>query len=51
MRPTEVDLLMGDPTKARTKLGWKHTVTFDQLIKEMIEADLELARQHNKRTG
>jgi GDPmannose 4,6-dehydratase len=50
MRPTEVDLLMGDPTKARTKLGWKHTVTFDQLIKEMIEADLELARQHNKRT-
>lgn len=39
-RPTEVDLLIGDPTKARTKLGWKHTVTFQELVREMVESDL-----------
>jgi GDPmannose 4,6-dehydratase len=51
MRPTEVDLLIGDPTKARTKLGWKHQVSFDELIKEMMMADMALASQHNKRIG
>jgi GDPmannose 4,6-dehydratase len=40
-RPTEVDLLLGDPTKARTKLGWKPTITFDKLIEIMVEADLK----------
>jgi GDPmannose 4,6-dehydratase len=38
-RPTEVDLLLGDPGKARQKLGWKHRTTFEQLVAEMIEAD------------
>ena len=43
-RPTEVDLLIGDPTKAREKLGWRHTVTARELAKEMVEADLEALR-------
>lgn len=41
-RPTEVDLLLGDATKARTKLGWKHRVTFDSLVTEMVDADIAL---------
>ena len=41
-RPTEVELLVGDPTKARTKLGWKHRVNFDELIKEMLNSDMAL---------
>jgi GDPmannose 4,6-dehydratase len=41
-RPTEVDLLLGDPSKARARLGWKHRVTFDELVREMMEADLKL---------
>jgi GDPmannose 4,6-dehydratase len=40
LRPTEVDLLIGDPSKARQKLGWKPTVTFEQLVALMVEADL-----------
>ncbi len=39
-RPTEVDLLLGDPGKAFKKLGWKHTVTFSQLVSEMVASDL-----------
>jgi GDPmannose 4,6-dehydratase len=39
-RPTEVDVLMGDPSKARDKLGWRHKVSFDTLVKEMVNADL-----------
>jgi len=39
-RPTEVDLLIGDPTKARTQLGWTHEVGFQQLVAEMVESDL-----------
>ena len=38
-RPTEVDHLLGDPSKARQMLGWKHTTPFSQLVGEMIEAD------------
>ena len=34
-RPTEVDLLLGDPTKAKNELGWKPKTTFDQLVEEM----------------
>src|SRR5436305_1588699 len=41
-RPTEVDLLLGDPSKAHTKLGWKHRVSFAELIAEMVESDLAL---------
>jgi GDPmannose 4,6-dehydratase len=40
-RPTEVDLLLGDPAKARKVLGWKHEITFPQLVKEMVASDLE----------
>ncbi|MTD94684.1 GDP-mannose 4,6-dehydratase [Hyphomicrobium sp. xq] len=39
-RPTEVDLLLGDATKARTKLGWEAKTTFDELVVEMVESDL-----------
>jgi len=38
-RPTEVDLLLGDPTKARRKLRWRHKIGFAQLVSEMVEAD------------
>jgi GDPmannose 4,6-dehydratase len=39
-RPTEVDLLLGDPAKAQRELGWKHTTPLAQLVKEMVAADL-----------
>jgi GDPmannose 4,6-dehydratase len=39
-RPAEVDLLIGDPSKARRELGWRPTVTFPQLVRRMVEADL-----------
>jgi GDPmannose 4,6-dehydratase len=41
-RPTEVDLLIGDPTKAKTKLGWKPKRTVQDMVKEMVESDLKL---------
>jgi GDPmannose 4,6-dehydratase len=41
VRPAEVDLLLGDPTKARKVLGWKPTVTFEELVTMMVDADLE----------
>lgn len=41
-RPTEVDLLIGDATKARTKLGWQHRIAFESLVTEMVNADLAL---------
>ena len=41
-RPTEVDLLIGDPTKAHTKLGWSHRVSFVDLVKEMVASDLKI---------
>jgi GDPmannose 4,6-dehydratase len=44
-RPTEVESLLGDPTKARQKLGWSAEVTFEELVTEMIEADLEEAKR------
>jgi GDPmannose 4,6-dehydratase len=42
LRPAEVDLLIGDPAKARAKLGWQPEVSFPQLVQLMVEADLEL---------
>ncbi len=46
-RPTEVDTLLGDPTKAREKLGWRPRIRFEELISEMVEADLkEAERDH-----
>lgn len=47
-RPTEVDLLLGDPSKAHRVLGWKHTVSFADMISEMVASDLDsLAREHH----
>jgi GDPmannose 4,6-dehydratase len=48
-RPAEVDALLGDPTKARTKLGWSHKTTFRDLVREMVEADLvEVEREYRR---
>jgi GDPmannose 4,6-dehydratase len=44
MRPAEVDLLVGDPSKAGRKLGWEPSVTFASLIQMMVEADLRMLR-------
>ena len=41
MRPAEVDLLLGKPSKAKQQLGWQPEVTFEQLVKLMVESDLE----------
>jgi GDPmannose 4,6-dehydratase len=46
-RPAEVELLIGDPSKARTQLGWEPKVRFKELVKIMVEADLKLA-EHEK---
>jgi GDPmannose 4,6-dehydratase len=49
-RPTEVDLLLGDPTKARETLGWTATTRFKDLVSEMVKADLEaVPAEHNRR--
>jgi len=45
-RPTEVATLLGDPSKAKEKLGWVPEITLDQMIAEMVEHDLEQAKQH-----
>jgi GDPmannose 4,6-dehydratase len=45
-RPAEVDLLIGDPSKAKRVLGWKPEITFPQLIRMMVEADLERIGKH-----
>lgn len=48
-RPTEVDLLIGDPAKANSKLGWKHTTSFPDLVKEMVASDLQLVKDETNR--
>ena len=50
LRPSEVDLLLGDASKARTKLGWQPRVSFDELVKMMVEHDMELARRERTLT-
>jgi GDPmannose 4,6-dehydratase len=45
LRPTEVDFLQGDASKARETLGWRPEVSFEELVRRMVEYDLELARQ------
>jgi GDPmannose 4,6-dehydratase len=45
LRPTEVDLLLGDSSKARRVLKWKPKVKFDQLVKMMVDADMELVKK------
>lgn len=44
-RPTEVELLVGDPSKAREKLGWKHSYDVQMICSEMVQADLDLFRK------
>jgi GDPmannose 4,6-dehydratase len=48
-RPTEVELLIGDPAKAHEKLGWKHTTSFPDLVKEMVASDLQLVKDETNR--
>ncbi len=50
-RPTEVDSLVGDPRKARNKLGWRHRVTFDELVREMVDSDLAVIKFEQQRHG
>jgi len=45
-RPTEVETLLGDPTKAKETLGWVPEITLDQMIEEMVHNDLDQAKQH-----
>lgn len=55
-RPTEVETLLGDASKAKTKLGWTPKITFDELVSEMVREDLksaerdELVNQHGYTT-
>jgi GDPmannose 4,6-dehydratase len=44
-RPTEVETLLGDPSKAKAKLGWTPTTTFEELVREMVESDYQSARR------
>jgi len=46
-RPTEVDLLLGDSTKAREKLGWVPSTSFPDLVKEMVSADISAVKRHS----
>jgi len=48
-RPTETDALLGDPSKARQKLGWRHKVAFDELVREMVDADMTEMRRDGAR--
>ena len=48
MRPTEVDLLLGDASKAEKALGWKPKVDFPTLVKMMVDADLKLAEAEER---
>jgi len=47
MRPAEVDLLVGDPTKAREQLGWEPKVMFPELVKMMVDSDIEMIKSGN----
>ena len=48
-RPTEVEYLLGDPSKARRVLGWRHAITFEALVREMVEEDLKSVREEQNR--
>jgi GDPmannose 4,6-dehydratase len=48
IRPAEVDMLIGDATKARTKLGWEPQVTFEELVATMVDADLARLKQQHR---
>ena len=44
-RPTEVDSLLGDSTKAKQKLGWENKISFDDMVREMVENDVNIAKR------
>ena len=46
-RPTEVETLLGDPSKARQKLGWRSRISFGELVDEMVAEDLREAQKDN----
>ncbi len=48
-RPTEVDILIGDPSKAREKLGWTATTTLSELVSEMVREDLKQVAEEHRR--
>jgi len=48
MRPAEVDVLLGDATKARQVLGWRPDTTFEQMVAEMVDADIERVSRHSR---
>ncbi|NTV63921.1 MAG: GDP-mannose 4,6-dehydratase, partial [Oscillochloris sp.] len=48
MRPAEVDLLIGDPAKAREALGWQPKTSFPELVQMMVDADLQLLKEQNR---
>ena len=50
-RPAEVDLLLGDPSKARQQMGWELKTSFEQLVNMMVDADLELAEREKRADG
>jgi GDPmannose 4,6-dehydratase len=50
-RPTEVETLLGNPAKAKRKLGWSHRIGFNQLVAEMMESDLQRAPHARQRYG
>ena len=50
-RPTEADWLEGDPAKARQRLGWRHKTSFPDLVREMVEADLEAVKREHEFYG
>jgi GDPmannose 4,6-dehydratase len=47
MRPAEVDILIGDASKAHRQLGWEPSVSFEQLVQIMVDSDIELLAQEN----
>src|SRR6185295_19970209 len=48
VRPAEVDLLIGDPAKAKKKLGWEPKTKFEELVKLMVDADVRLLKEHRE---
>lgn len=51
LRPAEVELLLADPTKAHEKLGWKPKVSFEEMVRRMVERDMELAERESRHQG
>jgi GDPmannose 4,6-dehydratase len=50
-RPAEVDLLLGDPTKAKKQLGWELKTSFEELVNMMTDADLGMAEREMRADG